>query len=251
MSYPKKPLIAAGMWRPQYPWEHIAWISPPWGGDDFIWLDFPEAIFSDQGLLYLSHINPQFPCRFTELAKVEWEEHGGEIHYQRLLPNLVSWRGSISQDGRQAIKLRLQISNGSSEALTTIRLQTCLFMRAYYSLSAYTLSNKWIHTSTQGWVDLARAKNMAGEDGLYHFGWRGGPPIADLPVIACQTTEHHIIAFSWFSDTYSLISNPLHPCIHADPAVPDLVPGTQYEITGEIFFANQGFEEVEEHYGQK
>jgi hypothetical protein len=251
MSTPNGPRIAAGMWRPQYPWEHIAWISPPWGNDDFLWLDFPEAIFSDQGLLYLSHVNSQFPSMFPDLAKVEWQECDGEIRYQRTLPNLVSFRGVISGNGQQSVDLRIQVFNGSNKTLTTIRLQTCLFMRAYYPLSAYTLSNKWIHTKSQGWIDLDCAKTLTDNDGQYYYGWRGGRKIADLPVIACQSTDHHAIAFSWLGDTYSLISNPIHPCIHADPAVPDLEPGTGYELKGEIFFANDGLVEVQEHYGHK
>ena len=49
--------ILPGAWRPHYPWEHIAWISPPWPSQDYVWLDFPEAIFTSQGLLFLSHVN--------------------------------------------------------------------------------------------------------------------------------------------------------------------------------------------------
>jgi len=53
--------ILPGQWRPHYPFEQIAWVSPPWPSHDYVWLDFPEAIFSDTELLYLSHVNPQFP----------------------------------------------------------------------------------------------------------------------------------------------------------------------------------------------
>ena len=39
--------ILPGAWRPHYYWEHIAWVSPSWPSQDYIWLDFPEAIFTE------------------------------------------------------------------------------------------------------------------------------------------------------------------------------------------------------------
>jgi hypothetical protein len=243
--------ILPGAWRPHYPWEHIAWINPPWGSNDYVWLDFPEAIFTDQGLLYLSHINPKFPVRFPDLPHIEWDKSNIGISYQRILPNGISFQGSISTAGKQLVELLLIISNGSIERLTAIRLQTCMFMRAYYQLSAYNLKNKYIHTATQGWIDLQAAKSIQDENGSYHLGWRGGPKIADLPVIVCKTSSgNQVVAFSWLQDTYSLISNPDHPCIHADPAVPDLKPGECYALKGEIYFANNGLEEIEKRYGK-
>ena len=249
-SAPHKPRILPGSWRPQYPWEHIAWINPPWDNEDFIWLDFPEAIFTGQGLLYLSHINPLFPVRFPDLPPVNWSQSAGKTHYERILPNGVSFRGSLTADERQCVRLTLAITNGSDELLTDIRLQTCLFLRAYYQLSTYTWDNKFIHTREQGWVNLENARANTQENGRYRFGWRGGHKIADLPVMACQATDDHLVAFSWLQDTYSLISNPKHPCIHADPAVPDLEPGASYELHGEIFFTDHGLKEIEQRYEQ-
>jgi len=49
--------IVPSQWRPHYPWEHIVWMSPSWPSQDYLWLDFPEAIFSDQGLLGLRSTN--------------------------------------------------------------------------------------------------------------------------------------------------------------------------------------------------
>ena len=59
--------ILPGQWRPHYPWEHIAWVSPPWASQDYVWLDFPEAICSSLGFLYLSHVNPPIPTIFKDL----------------------------------------------------------------------------------------------------------------------------------------------------------------------------------------
>ncbi|MDX9971782.1 MAG: twin-arginine translocation signal domain-containing protein, partial [FCB group bacterium] len=65
--------ILPGQWRPHYPWEHIAWVSPAWPSQDYIWLDCPEAIFTNRGLLFLSHINPPIPTIFGNLPKVPWK----------------------------------------------------------------------------------------------------------------------------------------------------------------------------------
>jgi len=74
--------IVPGQWRPHYPFEQIAWVSPPWPSQDYCWLDFPEAIFTDQGLLFLSHVNPKVtaefpdlppvPCSFSRIPSTRW-----------------------------------------------------------------------------------------------------------------------------------------------------------------------------------
>ena len=45
-------LVLPGQWRPNWPFEQIAWVRTPWCTawlPDFVFLDFPEAIFCDQG----------------------------------------------------------------------------------------------------------------------------------------------------------------------------------------------------------
>ncbi|MBI4326975.1 MAG: hypothetical protein HY674_17175, partial [Chloroflexi bacterium] len=79
--------IVPGQWRPHYPWEHIVWISPAWPSQDYLCLDFPEAIFSNQGLLFLSHVNPPFPVLFPDLPKVEWQRGPTGVAFERTLPN--------------------------------------------------------------------------------------------------------------------------------------------------------------------
>ena len=87
--------IFPGQWRPHYPWEQIAWISPPWPSQDYLWLDFPEAIFTDQGLLYLSAAHPRFPVRFPDLPKIAWRTVGNGLAFERRLPNGVRFGGTI------------------------------------------------------------------------------------------------------------------------------------------------------------
>ena len=75
--------ILPGQWRPHYPWEHIVWISPSWPSQDYLWLDFPEAIFTDRGLIFLSHINPDVPAMYADWPRVEWRKVQGGIQPSR------------------------------------------------------------------------------------------------------------------------------------------------------------------------
>ncbi len=41
---------------------------------------------------------------------------------------------------------------------------------------------------------------------------------------------------TWHQATLSLVSNPNHPCMHADPQVKDLEPGEEAVLRGRIIF---------------
>ena len=60
---------------------------------------------------------------------------------------------------------------------------------------------------------------------------------ADLPVMVTVSNQsERLVAFTWYDDTYSLVSNPNHPCMHADPVFPDLEPGQRAKINGALLF---------------
>ena len=75
--------IFPGSWRPHYPFEQIAWISPSWPSHDYLWLDFPEAIFTDIGLICLSHVNPKYPMLLPNLPKVHWKHPSKWLSIQK------------------------------------------------------------------------------------------------------------------------------------------------------------------------
>jgi hypothetical protein len=74
--------------------------------------------------------------------------------------------------------------------------------------------------------------------GPYRVGWRkSGKVLADLPVIVTVSNQaQRLIAMTWGKDTLSLVSNPNHPCMHADPRFQDLQPGEGGSIRGKITF---------------
>lgn len=229
--------IIPGQWRPHYPWEHIAWVSPSWPSQDYIWLDFPEAIFTRQGLLYLSHVNPQVePVVFPDQPAVQWHKVPGGIAYERSLPNKITFGGKITA-AKNSVDLEIFIRNGSSAPLNDIKLQTCFFLRAIREFSAYTAENKYVHVPGRGWMPFAEARRQETEKGRYRLGWRSGPRISDLPImVTLSSTANRLIACTWGKDTYSLICNPDRPCMHADPAIPNVSPGQSAVIRGILIF---------------
>jgi hypothetical protein len=236
--------IFPGQWRPHYAWEHIAWVSPPWPSQDYIWLDFPEAVFTRQGLIYLSHVNPGVqPVAFMDQPAVPWKKVPGGIAYERALPDGIVFGGKITA-AADAVDLEIFIRNGSKTSLTDIKLQTCFFLRAIAEFAAYTTDNKFVHVPGRGWVSFPEARKETEEKGQYRLGWRSGPKVADLPVMATLSSKaERLVACTWGPSTYSLVSNPAHPCMHADPFLPDLDPGQTASIRGKLIFFQGSLQE--------
>lgn len=230
--------IRPGAWRPHYRWEQIAWVSPPWASQDYIWLDFPEAIFTSQGLLYLSHINPPIKTVFHGLRQVPWKEAPGGITFERTLPNGVAFGGSVTRGDDATVDLELHLRNGTEKELARITLQTCAFLRAIEEFADYSQANKFVHVPNDGWIAIDEAARRAGGSETYRVGWRtSGQPVADLPVaVVVSNDAERLVAMTWLDDTLSMVGNPRHPCFHADPKFPDLAPGEQASIRGKLIF---------------
>jgi len=241
--------ILPGSWRPHYPFEHIAWISPPWASHDYVWYDFPEAIFTDMGLLFLSHVNPPFPVVFPGPPRVDWKEVENGIAYQRTLPNGIGFGGSLVKGEEEGIvSVELHLDNGSDTDLDDITMQTCIFLRAAKEFSEYTADNKFVHIPKRGWVPFPEAQKIGGEEGRFRIGWRSGPKSADLPFMATVSRDaERLVAVTWLEDTYSLVTNPGHPCMHADPALPRVPSGDSASIRGEVIFFEGQLDEFTEY----
>ncbi len=244
--------ILPGQWRPHYPFEQIAWISPPWPSQDYLWLDFPEAIFTDAGLIYLSHVNPDFPVLYPDLPGVAWQKDGDRLWFRRLLPNGAAFGGSLLASNESTVALELYIENGSVEPMTGIRLQTCAYLRAIKEFAEFTVGNKLVHLPADGWVDFDRARS-APAAGTYGIGFRGeGRAVADLPVIVTgSSSAQRFVAMTWYEASASLMCNPQHPCMHVDPRLPDLDPQQSHTIQGELLFFEGAIEQFEDWFEQR
>ena len=226
--------ILPGQWRPHYPFEQIAWISPPWPSQDYLWLDFPEAIFTDSGLIYLSHVNPDFPVLFPDLPRVPWQRDNDGLSFVRLLPSGVKFGGSLAPGSESTV------------ALTGIRLQTCAYLRAIKEFADFTVTNKFVHVAGTGWTNFEQAR-LASATGQYRLGFRGeGPAIADLPVfVTVSNIAQRLVAMTWYESSASIISNPKHPCMHVDPVFQDLAPNQRETIRGELLFFEGSLDQFE------
>ncbi|MFV2068479.1 MAG: hypothetical protein ACC645_16030, partial [Pirellulales bacterium] len=230
--------ILPGQWRPHYRFEQIAWVSPPWPSQDYLWLDFPEAIFTNQGLLYLSHVNPPIKTLFHDLPRVPWRKISGGVAFERQLPNGVSFGGSVKKGGDTTVDLELHIHNGTAKELANITLQTCVYLRASKEFADFTRDNKFVHVPDSGWIRLPEADALKEGTAKVRVGWRThGKAVADLPVLVTLSNQaDRLVAMTWFEDTLSLVSNPGHPCMHADPRFPDLAPGGNASVRGKLIF---------------
>jgi len=243
--------IAPGRWRPLFETEHIAWVSPPWDSTEYIWLDFPEAIFVDGKMLFLSHVNPPFPSKHNELGLIPWERVTRGIQYSRQLPGNIRFGGRVTQSDSASVDLTIWIENGTSEPLRSIRLQTCAFLNSIGEFDKETDANKMVHVPTKGWVPLNQAANSP-EDGQYRVGWLDGPKVADLAVVVTKSSHaDRMVAMTWFESTYSFIGNHEHPCFHADPYFEDIAPGETGTIKGRLIFFEGSISEFEKYFRSK
>lgn len=230
--------ILPGAWRPHYPWEQIAWVSPAWPSQEYLWLDFPEAIFVGRSLLFLSHLHPEASIVYPELPPVPWRPTADGIAFVRVLPNGLEFGGSVTREDATTVRLDLRIKNGSREPLREITLQTCAYLRGIKEFADYTRDNKFVHVPDAGWIPLSQALTLPPGGSPYRAGWRTkGKPVVDWPVLVTKSNvAERWVGMTWRQDTLSLIGNPNHPCMHADPKLKDLEPGESASLRGALFF---------------
>jgi hypothetical protein len=248
--------ICPGKWRPLFKSEQIFWVSPPWASSEYIYVDFPEAIFVDETPAYLSHVSPVLPTLFNyKLPEVEWKVRNGVYYYIRILKNYMDFGGEVSRSAPNITSMTLWINNTSAQELKNITLQTCAYLYPIKEFSEVTNANKFIHTKDSGWVSLDRLwppkPHGFPENGTYRIGWRSGLALSDLPfIIAASREPNHLVAMTWFDHTLSFIANTSHPCFHADPFFPDLQPGESVRIQGAFIFFEGSLEDFEQYLQQ-
>jgi len=247
--------IVPGQWRPIFPYEQIAWVTPPWlssdypwPGKDYLWLDFPEAVFVDGKTHFLSHENPACAPPYTHLPKVPWKIIEGGLAFERRLPNGLRFGGNVTRGDGALVRLEFFLRNESGAPLRRISVQTCCFLRGAAEFDAHTNENKLVRAGGQGWLPIGQAARRPDGSGRWRLGFRGkGPAVADLPVVLARSAHaRRFVAMSWGEQTASLMTNPRHPCIHADPAIPDLGPGETAAVRGVLAFIEGEPDEIDE-----
>ena len=245
--------ILPGQWRPHYPWEHIAWISPSWPCQDYVWLDFPEGVITDQGFQFISAMNPAIDpkeVKFDTLPAVAWRHTEDGIAYERCLPCGLSLSASLSRRGDTDVAMAITVANQGDRAFTGATLRTCLFLRATREFGHVSNANKYAHYRDRGWLSFETAAVM-GRSLKYH-GPDADAAFPDLPVAVCQSAlAPRGVAMTWFADTFQLGGNPVRPCVHADPKLPDLAPGDSVDLRGVLVFYEGTPDALQERFGDE
>ena len=60
-----------------------------------------------------------------------------------------------------------------------------------------------------------------------------------------------MVGMTWHKNTHSLIGNLNHPCMHADPIFPDIEPGQERRIRGELLFFEGSLEAFGEWFKER
>lgn len=249
----KKMDIRPGLWRPMYESEQVAWISPPWESDEYIWFDFPEAIQIAGDFIYIGHVSKRFSSEFPSEKSAPWIEIKDGIRYEQTLPNGISFAGQITYKGENTAGLELSVYNGSSNILEEIMLLTCVYLDQIDEFDENTNNNKFVHTPGNKWKSLPDAEELEIISDGYSVGWfKESVQVSDLPVVVVKSsTEGHLIALTWFEATHAFTGNPNHPCVHADPVFHNLKPGQSQTIQGELIFFEGSIEEFETMFREK
>jgi peptidoglycan/xylan/chitin deacetylase (PgdA/CDA1 family) len=176
----------------------------PWDATSYVVVDLPEAIFSQNRLIYLAHTH--IPTIWDDqnliLDNMDWtRQSDGSLRFERELPNKIAFGASIQPDVGK-VEMELWLRNGSDEPLTGLRTQICGHLKGAPDFNEQTTTNKIFRVPSV-------AVHSAGGDRWIITAWE-----------RCGR--------AW--------GQPLVPCIHADPVLPDCPPGETVRVRGRLWF---------------
>ncbi len=176
----------------------------PWDGGGYVVVDLPEAVFSGRNLIYLAHTH--IPTIWDQqnivLENIDWNrERGGELRHRRVLPNQVALGAAIRPQGEK-VAMELWLRNGSDQPLAALRTQVCVLLKGAPEFNAQTTDNKVLR------CPAAAVRSAKGDRWILTAWERCGR--------------------AW--------GQPLVPCLHADPVLPDCPPGETVRVRGWLWF---------------
>jgi hypothetical protein len=176
----------------------------PWDATSYVVVDLPEAIFFQRGLLYLAHTH--IPTIWDEqnlhLDNIDWtRESDGRLRFERVLPNKAAFGASI-QPKVNSVEMELWLRNGTDEALTGLRTQICGHLKGAPEFNEQTTTNK----------------------------------VFRAPSVAVHSTDGNRWIITAWEQCGRAWGQPLVPCIHADPVLPDCPPGETVRVRGHLWF---------------
>jgi hypothetical protein len=179
-------------------------VFTPWDETSYVVADVPEAIWSNLGLTYLAHTH--VPTIWTkqriDLPKLEWEGlPRGDYRFERTLPNGIRF-GTQAHPARDAVVFKMWLFNGTTNALSDLRVQNCVMLKAAKGFETQTNSNK----------------------------------IFRAPFAVCQSAASNRWIVSAWQPCHRPWGNAPVPCLHSDPKFSDASPGELKVIYGWLSF---------------
>jgi hypothetical protein len=176
----------------------------PWDDRSYVVVDAPEAIWSNLGLTYLAHehVDTIWTRTGTRLDPLEWNRRAdGSLDFERTLPNGIAF-GTKVVAAPDAVRMDTWLRNGTRNALTGLRLQNCVMLKAANGFHAQTGQNKVLR-----------------------------PPYA-----ACRSEDGRRWIITAWDPLDTVWQNPPVPCMHANGKLADCPPGQTVRSRGWLSF---------------
>jgi peptidoglycan/xylan/chitin deacetylase (PgdA/CDA1 family) len=182
----------------------------PWEPTSYVVVDLPEAIFSNQGLLFLAHTD--IPTIWNDqnvvLQNVDWKRGAdGSLSFQQTLPNAVVFGASIRPAERH-VDMELWLRNFSGTDLSGPKgpggmpAQVCVMLKGAPGFNGQTNDNKLFR-----------------------------PPVA-----AVRASQGNRWILTGWQNCGRAWGNARVPCLHADPKLPDCPFAKTVRIRGRLWF---------------
>lgn len=179
-------------------------VFAPWDRNSYLVLDAPEAIWSNLGLTYLAHthIDTVWSKQGIQLEQTEWEWlPDGSYRQTRVLPNKIAFT-VVATPHRDHLGIRMELTNGTEETLTDLRVQMCAMLKGLRGFDEQTNDNK----------------------------------VFQGPFAACRDRQGNRWVIMGFEPNHRSWGNPPCPCLHSDPKIPDCPPGESRHVDGWLSF---------------
>src|SRR5262249_2421160 len=175
----------------------------PWDPSAYVVVDLPEAIWNGRRLLFLAHTD--VPTVWDEqnvsIENVDWTRSDGALCHERELPNKVAF-GAVVWPKPYGVEMELWLRNDSDQPLTRLRTQICNLLKGAPDFNEQTKTNK----------------------------------IFRCPGAAVHSSDGNRWILTAWERCGSAWGQPLVPCLHADPVLPDCAPGQTVSVRGRLWF---------------
>jgi hypothetical protein len=179
-------------------------VFTPWDDTSYIVADIPEALWSNLGLTYLAHTHVPtiWDKQGVTLERLEWiRKDAGALEIRRKLPNGIAFEARIVPR-RDAVRMELQLTNGTDQTLSDLRVQNCVMLKGAAGFTEQTNDNK----------------------------------LFAKPYVAVHNAEGNRWIITAWQPCDRAWGNAPCPCLHSDPKFPDCPPGKTERLQGWLSF---------------